>query len=262
MPSCPPSCPPSCRECGSRRLDYRNLSKSQARRFRNRAVDVAEITASFVDPFSRTISDVTLVLRREGKALVPVLDAAQTAWLQKDELERMTGRDAAIRHVRIEQPGTMKPILAIVTDESPPPARPIKNCPGFELPVCGIVHGKRAFVYVMVERSGVDPFASSFPSHTTRKHLKWAAPPGLDGKVTVECDEDWVPDEESDEEGADEGGRVVGKPRRARCVGCEEAKAYSKCDRCLIARYCSRECQVADWSRHKAGCRPQFVTCA
>lgn len=31
---------------------------------------------------------------------------------------------------------------------------------------------------------------------------------------------------------------------------------YSRCARCRIANYCSRECQTADWRTHKADCQP------
>ena len=43
----------------------------------------------------------------------------------------------------------------------------------------------------------------------------------------------------------------------SRCVGCKqehERVLLSVCSRCLIPHYCSRECQVADWRRHKDVC--------
>lgn len=46
------------------------------------------------------------------------------------------------------------------------------------------------------------------------------------------------------------------------CSNCHKSLIYSqlkKCSRCLIIGYCSRECQVADWPRHKKSeaCRYQ-----
>jgi hypothetical protein len=39
------------------------------------------------------------------------------------------------------------------------------------------------------------------------------------------------------------------------CFGCEAPGATSACAKCGVARYCSRECQLACWNRaHKAGC--------
>jgi len=43
----------------------------------------------------------------------------------------------------------------------------------------------------------------------------------------------------------------------SRCVGCEqehERVLLSLCSRCRMPHYCSRECQVADWPRHKDYC--------
>jgi uncharacterized protein YjhX (UPF0386 family) len=43
---------------------------------------------------------------------------------------------------------------------------------------------------------------------------------------------------------------------RAGCAaaGCASAEASSMCGRCETVRYCSRECQRADWKAHKAAC--------
>jgi len=38
--------------------------------------------------------------------------------------------------------------------------------------------------------------------------------------------------------------------------GSQRVAAMSKCARCKLAMYCSRECQVADWKRHKKQCQP------
>ena len=40
------------------------------------------------------------------------------------------------------------------------------------------------------------------------------------------------------------------------CVHCFAAVSTSKCSRCLVARYCSKECQCAHWPTHKSQCRP------
>jgi hypothetical protein len=43
---------------------------------------------------------------------------------------------------------------------------------------------------------------------------------------------------------------------RAECaaVGCASEEASSVCSRCKAVRYCSRECQRADWQAHKGVC--------
>jgi hypothetical protein len=50
---------------------------------------------------------------------------------------------------------------------------------------------------------------------------------------------------------------IVGGLEMGKCFFCEEeyrkVKLF-KCGRCLIAGYCSKECQTADWKRHKPFC--------
>jgi hypothetical protein len=43
---------------------------------------------------------------------------------------------------------------------------------------------------------------------------------------------------------------------RAGCAvaGCASEEASSVCSRCEVVRYCSRECQRADWKAHKPVC--------
>ena len=46
-------------------------------------------------------------------------------------------------------------------------------------------------------------------------------------------------------------------PKMGICFGCAEKKerrTLSVCSRCMIAQYCSRECQVANWPIHKKDC--------
>ena len=46
-------------------------------------------------------------------------------------------------------------------------------------------------------------------------------------------------------------------PKLGRCYNCWEAKErelLSVCSRCRVHQYCSRECQVANWSMHKNFC--------
>ena len=45
--------------------------------------------------------------------------------------------------------------------------------------------------------------------------------------------------------------------KTGKCYHCKiekERVALSVCSRCMITQYCSRECQVADWSEHKEDC--------
>jgi hypothetical protein len=39
------------------------------------------------------------------------------------------------------------------------------------------------------------------------------------------------------------------------CWSCERAFGEQKCGGCLLARYCSRECQLAAWKLHKPICK-------
>jgi hypothetical protein len=45
---------------------------------------------------------------------------------------------------------------------------------------------------------------------------------------------------------------------RRRCDWCGRTQAdgrkFSRCGKCLRVFYCSKECQVAGWRGHKAGC--------
>jgi len=43
--------------------------------------------------------------------------------------------------------------------------------------------------------------------------------------------------------------------RRCSCGKWENAKLFKKCSRCENIYYCSKECQVADWSEHKQFCK-------
>lgn len=40
------------------------------------------------------------------------------------------------------------------------------------------------------------------------------------------------------------------------CRRCRKPEAASKCSRCKVVKYCTRECQVADWPAHKPTCCP------
>ena len=42
---------------------------------------------------------------------------------------------------------------------------------------------------------------------------------------------------------------------KAQCFHCKKKNAETlTCARCLVAKYCCRECQKADWSTHKVAC--------
>ena len=42
------------------------------------------------------------------------------------------------------------------------------------------------------------------------------------------------------------------------CAGCGK-KGKKKCGRCMEVKYCTRECQVADWRMHKLVCCPDSL---
>lgn len=49
---------------------------------------------------------------------------------------------------------------------------------------------------------------------------------------------------------------LLPKTRPCTTESCEERANYSKrCGKCLVAFYCSRECQIADWPSHKGQCK-------
>ena len=39
------------------------------------------------------------------------------------------------------------------------------------------------------------------------------------------------------------------------CGNVEKEIKFKKCGRCQYVRYCSRECQIKDWSSHKHVCK-------
>jgi len=47
----------------------------------------------------------------------------------------------------------------------------------------------------------------------------------------------------------------IASPEERVCVLCGRATVY-KCAMCLLTRYCSSDCQKADWSIHKESCQP------
>ena len=38
------------------------------------------------------------------------------------------------------------------------------------------------------------------------------------------------------------------------CGNCRQADAKQRCSKCKKVRYCNRDCQAADWPRHRARC--------
>ena len=45
-----------------------------------------------------------------------------------------------------------------------------------------------------------------------------------------------------------------------RCVRCDQdGDTIKKCAKCLSVSYCGRECQVANWARHKRLCLPVLI---
>ena len=52
----------------------------------------------------------------------------------------------------------------------------------------------------------------------------------------------------------EEGGKEEGNTKKAArvCENCDkEASKMQKCSRCRLVRYCSQNCQLADWKEHK-----------
>ena len=44
------------------------------------------------------------------------------------------------------------------------------------------------------------------------------------------------------------------------CVKCDKKEdGIKKCAKCFSVSYCGRECQVADWARHKRHCDPVMI---
>ncbi|KAJ8695118.1 hypothetical protein PTI98_007733 [Pleurotus ostreatus] len=51
---------------------------------------------------------------------------------------------------------------------------------------------------------------------------------------------------------------------RAHCSGCLDGRSCSGpdssfCSKCRLVAYCSKECQVTDWKRHKADCNSPYL---
>ena len=56
----------------------------------------------------------------------------------------------------------------------------------------------------------------------------------------------------------EEGGKEEGNTKKAArvCENCDkETSKMQKCSRCRLVRYCSRDCQLADWKEHKKACK-------
>lgn len=49
-------------------------------------------------------------------------------------------------------------------------------------------------------------------------------------------------------------GETSGCPLAETCAGCFKGGKVMKCGKCKMIRYCSKECQKADYSRHKGIC--------
>jgi hypothetical protein len=75
------------------------------------------------------------------------------------------------------------------------------------------------------------------------------------------ADQAKLPPQPAGAPGQPEAARVpVTAPSAAPCAACvkeapSEGPAFAHCGRCGGVRYCSRACQVADWPRHKPGCK-------
>ena len=46
------------------------------------------------------------------------------------------------------------------------------------------------------------------------------------------------------------------------CAQCGSSGPLQKCSKCLVASYCSKDCQVSHWPQHKRGCRRPAVATA
>ena len=58
-----------------------------------------------------------------------------------------------------------------------------------------------------------------------------------------------------DEVGIPEGLKLSGEPPTPGCRACgKKGSPLSACSRCKMAQYCSKECQVQDWKKHKKDC--------
>jgi len=60
---------------------------------------------------------------------------------------------------------------------------------------------------------------------------------------------------------ADDGNRLPDEvDDSGRCLLCKSTPEKLKyCGRCKVAKYCSRECQAADWRRHRSECHSQSL---
>ena len=45
---------------------------------------------------------------------------------------------------------------------------------------------------------------------------------------------------------------------KAKCSNCDKPNSNLKCSKCKLVFYCSKECQVKDWSTHKLLCKDQL----
>uniref|UniRef100_A0A7S2GWX1 MYND-type domain-containing protein n=1 Tax=Octactis speculum TaxID=3111310 RepID=A0A7S2GWX1_9STRA len=64
---------------------------------------------------------------------------------------------------------------------------------------------------------------------------------------------------------------IVGLAKRSKCGKCSrfecqqqetETIKFRQCSKCLIAKYCSTECQKVDWQSHKIMCKKSHAVAA
>lgn len=217
-------------------------STEAVRQMRQRTIDKAAVDAVFVDPYNRTLELVRLPIKIADDGEIGVADDRRYDELGPFEVEAMTGESVTLHSMVVGPAGPETPAADRRWEAMTyaPNEVAIRNDPSFDmapLNVEGDYYAIRGRAYVVHVVEPHDHGMPSFVVDTTVEEVLadlWWIEPSAEPDIVKQV--------------------VV----RAKCVVCG-APHKSKCGKCMLARYCGPECQLQDWRRHRAVCKPTLA---